>query len=402
MHELGDPYPFYERLRREDPVHRVGGSRFYLVSTWDLVTEAAARPGDFSSNLTATMMVHPDGTVAEIELAPLADPGHVLATGDEPAHRAQRRVFTPALTAARIRELEPFVVATLEQAWRDGVRGESIDWVAGIAHRLPMAVVARLLGLPEQDSGTLLSWSFAATQLLDGVVGADEVAAATTAAMELAGYLSEHFDRAVARPGPDLLGELARAVAAGTVSTGTAVLMLVQFVAAGAESTASLLGTAVRLLATRPDITAALRADSALVPVFVDEALRLESPFRGHYRHVTADTALGGVELPAGSHLYLLWGSANRDPAVFEQPEEVRLERRRGHLAFGRGIHFCIGAALARLEVRAAIDLLLRHTSDFSVRDPEPDWVPSHLVRRLARLDLAVDPVGSHRSRNES
>ncbi|NUS94854.1 MAG: cytochrome P450 [Nocardia sp.] len=390
MHELGDPYPFYERLRREDPVHRVGDSRFHLVATWDLVTEAATRTDDFSSNLTETMMIHPDGAVTGIALAPFGDAGHVLATGDDPAHRAHRKLALPALTAARVLALEPFVTATLEQAWTGGDR---IDWVAAVAHRLPTAVVARLLGLSDCDPATLLSWTFAATQLLDGVVSADQVAAATVAATEMAGYLAECLVRALGRPEPGVLGDLARAVAEGTVSTGTAVLMLVQLVAAGGESTAALLGTAARVLATRPDLAAALRADPELIPVFVDEVLRLESPFRGHYRHVVADTALGGVELPAGSHLYLLWGSANRDPAVFDDPDEFRLDRRRSHLAFGRGIHFCVGAALARLEARAAIGMLLRETRDFTAVDPEPDWVPSHLVRRLTRLDLAITPA---------
>ncbi|MGW6333014.1 cytochrome P450 [Nocardia rhamnosiphila] len=390
MDELGDPYPFYDRLRRESPVHRVGGSRFHLVSSWDLVVEAAARPADFSSNLTATMMIHPEGTVTEIELAALGDAGHVLATGDDPLHRSQRKLVLPALTAARIRELEPFIETTLDSAWCAGVRGSDIDWVAAVAHRLPMAVVARLLGLHDSDPQTLLSWTFAATQLLDGVVGSEQVTAATAAAVEMAGHLSQCLDLAMDRPGPDLLGDLARACHAGTVPYGTAVLMSVQLVAAGGESTASLLGTAARLLATHPELAATLRTEPDLIPAFVEEVLRLESPFRGHYRHVVADTTLGGVELPAGSHLYLLWGSANRDPAVFDRPEEILLERRRGHLAFGRGIHFCVGAALARMEARAAIGMLLRRTRDFRAVDPAPSWAPSHLVRRLSRLDLTL------------
>ncbi|MEV0107861.1 cytochrome P450 [Nocardia sp. NPDC050799] len=132
----------------------------------------------------------------------------------------------------------------------------------------------------------------------------------------------------------------------------------------------SLLGTAAWLLATRPELAATLRTEPDLIPVFVEEVLRLESPFRGHYRHVVADTTLGGVELPAGSHLYLLWGSANRDPAVFDRPGEILLERRRGHLAFGRGIHFCVGAAPARMEARAAIGMLLRRTRDSAPSTP--------------------------------
>lgn len=136
-------------------------------------------------------------------------------------------------------------------------------------------------GYPDGDSQTLLSWTFAATQLRDGVVGSEQVTAATAAAVEMAGYLSQRLDLAMDRPGPDLLGDLARACHAGTVPYGTAVLMSVQLVAAGGESTASLLGTAARRLATRPELAAMLRTEPDLIPVLVEEVLRLESPFRG-------------------------------------------------------------------------------------------------------------------------
>ena len=119
------------------------------------------------------------------------------------------------------------------------------------------------------------------------------------------------------------------------------------------------------MLAGRNDIANQLRDDIELLPAFIEEVVRLESPFRGHYRHVLADTTLGGVELPGGSHLLLLWGSANRDPAAFDAPDELRLDRPSGkaHLGFGRGDHFCMGAALARLEVRTALTRLLKETS---------------------------------------
>jgi cytochrome P450 len=132
-----------------------------------------------------------------------------------------------------------------------------------------------------------------------------------------------------------------------------------------------------------------------LLGAFIDETLRYEPPFRGHYRHVTADTALGGTELPAGSRLLLLWGAANRDPAHFHAPDEFRLDRAagKGHISFGKGAHFCVGAALARLEATIVLRRLLERTTAIDVADVGR-WLPSLLVRRLEKLELTVDTAG--------
>jgi cytochrome P450 family 144 len=160
---------------------------------------------------------------------------------------------------------------------------------------------------------------------------------------------------------------------------------------AGGESTASLIGSAANILATQPDIQAQLRARPDLLGAFLEETLRYEPPFRGHYRHVLHDTALGGVELKAGSRLLLLWGAANRDPAHFVDAGEFRLDRSggKGHISFGKGAHFCVGAALARLEARIVIAELLRRTTWIEATETGR-WLPSLLVRRLEHLRLRV------------
>jgi len=141
--------------------------------------------------------------------------------------------------------------------------------------------------------------------------------------------------------------------------------------AAGGESTTSLIGNAVRLLADHQDLQQRLRQQPELIPSFVEEALRLESPFRHHMRSVSKDTTLGGVDIPAGATVLLFWGAANRDPAVFERPDEVVLGRPRRHVAFGRDIHYCVGAPLARLEARVVLTVLLNCTSSITL-DPRP------------------------------
>jgi len=390
---LDDPYPFYAKLRDTDPVHRVADSDFYLVSTWELVNDVVARPRDFSSNLTASMVLTPDGDVSAFTMAGLGDPGHVLGTADDPVHAVHRKMVLPTVVAKRVRALEPLVVETVERLWNEGLHDDgSIDWVAAMANRLPMTLVSQLLGLPAVDMEWLVTGAYATAQMLDGAITPDQLQTAIGAATELAGYLAEQFARAREDPSENLLGDFARHCNAGDLRAETAVIMLIQLVSAGGESTAGLLGSSALMLAGRDDVANQLRADIGLLPAFIEEVVRLESPFRGHYRHVVADTTLGGVDLPGGSHLLLLWGSANRDPAAFDAPDELRLDRPSGraHLGFGRGDHFCLGAALARLEVRTALTRLLNETSAISTTQP-PDWIPSVMVRRLHSLPLDVE-----------
>lgn len=340
MKNLDNPYPYFADLRRCAPVHRLGDSSFHLVSSWDLIVEVLGRTEDFSSNLTATMILHPDGAASEYPVAELGSQLHVLATADDPTHRDHRTMVMPALIARRVRTLTPFITATLGDLWHEGHRHGHIDWVHAVAERLPMLVVTELIGLPAHDVDDLVRWAFASTMLLDGAITPDDLDAATAAVGELSTYLAAAFTAACEQPGPNVLGDLARLTNTGTLGHDTAVMILIQLVAAGAESTISLLGTSVWLLGRHPDITQELRGDRSLTTPFVEEALRLESPFRGHFRHVVHDTTLDDVDLPAGSHLYLAWGAANRDPHRFENPDTITLDptTRPTHLAFGKGI----------------------------------------------------------------
>ncbi|CAM2861200.1 cytochrome P450 [Mycobacterium intermedium] len=388
---IQDPYPLYERLRDAGPVHRIADSGFYAVCTWDAVNEAISRPEDFSSNLTATMTYTAEGTVVPFEMDPLGGPTHVLATADDPAHAVHRKLLVRHLAAKRIRDIERFAAATADRLWTEGLRDGQIEWMGGMANRLPMMVVARLIGVPDSDAAQLVKWGYAATQLLEGLVSQDQLAAAGVAVMELSGYIAEHFARAATDPQDNLLGELANACASGVLDPVAAQVMMITLFAAGGESTASLLGSAAWILTHRPSIQRRLRDHPELLEVFIEETLRYEPPFRGHYRHVLNDTTLSGVELPADSRLLLLWGAANRDPGHFETPDEFRLDRAasKGHIAFGKGAHFCIGAALARLEARIVLTLLLERTQLIEAVDVGP-WLASLMVRRLEHLELRV------------
>jgi cytochrome P450 len=388
---LQDPYPLYDRLRAEGPVHRIGESGFYVVCDWAAINDAINRPEAFSSNLTATMTFTADGAVVPFEMDGLGGPTHVLATADDPAHAEHRKMLVPQLAAKRIRAIEPFVAETFDGLWNDGLRDGRIEWMGTLANRLPMMVVARLIGVPAKDVDQLVRRANASTQLLDGLVDEDQLAAAGVAAVELGNYIHDHFGRAAADPRDDLLGALAAACSAGGFDEITAQIMMIILFSAGGESTGSLLGNAMWILATRPDLQEQVRENSDLLAPFVEEALRYEPPFRGHYRHVVADTTLGGTDLSAGSRLLLLWGAANRDPAQFDAPHEFRLDRPggKGHITFGKGAHFCVGAALARLEAQIVLRAVLDRTSRIDAVDIGR-WLPSILVRRREHLELAV------------
>ena len=389
---LQDPYPLYDRLRAEGSVHRIGDSGFYLVCNWEAITEVINRPEDFSSNLTATMMFTAEGTVVPFELDALGGPTQILATADDPAHAAHRKMLVPQLAAKRIRAMETFIADTFDRLWTDNLRGGRIEWMGTLANRLPMMVVARLIGVPAEDVDHLIRLSYLSTQLLDGVVDEEHLAASGAAAMELGTYIHRQFGRAAADPRDDLLGALATACSAGEFDELTAQLMMIILFSAGGESTGSLLGNAMGILATQPELQRQLRENPDLLGPFIEEALRYEPPFRGHYRHVVADTALGGTDLPAGSRLLLLWGAANRDTAQFDTPHEFQLDRRsgKGHITFGKGAHFCVGAALARLEAHIVLRAVLDRTSRIEAVDIGP-WLSSILVRRREHLVLAVE-----------
>jgi cytochrome P450 family 144 len=387
---IQDPYPLYERMLAVGAVHPVGDSGFHAVCGWDAINEVIARPQDFSSNLTATM-TYKNGVVETFTVDSVGGPSQALATADDPAHAEHRKMLVPQLAAKRILALESFVAETENRLWLKGMRDGRIEWMAAMANRLPMMIVGRLIGVPDGDVDQLGRWGYAATKLVEGLVGPDELIAAGVAVMELGGYITDHFQQAAADPQDNLLGDLAMACATGKLADMTALTMMATLFSAGGESTASLIGSAAHILATRPDIQRQVRDEPDLLVVFLEEVLRYEPPFRGHYRHVLNDTSLADVDLAAGARLLLLWGAANRDPSHFADANAFRLDRPDGkaHISFGKGAHFCVGAALARMEARIVIGQLLERTTWLEASE-SGRWLPSLLVRRLEKLEISA------------
>jgi cytochrome P450 len=387
---IQNPYPLYARMHASGPVHPIGDSGFHAVSSWDAINDVIARPEDFSSNLTS-VMTYQDGKVGAFAMGELGGDIQALATADDPAHAIHRKLLVPQFAAKKVRVLERLIHDVAEELWDKGVHDGAIEWMSAMANRLPMMIVGRLIGLPDVDAEQLTRWGFATTKLVEGLVGRDELDRAGVATMELAGYITDHFQLAVADPKDNLLGDLAIARAAGQLGELTALNIMATLFAAGGESTASLIGSASHVLASRPEVQRQVRENPDLLSNFIEEVLRFEPPFRSHYRTIVNDTTLGGVSLRAGDRLMLLWGAANRDPSHFDDANEFRLDRPggKGHISFGKGAHFCVGAGLARLEATIVVGELLRRTAHIAASD-SGRWLRSLLVRRLERLELAV------------
>jgi cytochrome P450 len=220
-----------------------------------------------------------------------------------------------------------------------------------------------------------------------------EIQATMGRSFEVMSWIGDQLQRSVDRGGEGILGVVAAAVGAGDLEFSAGLVIMGTLLSAGGESTTGLLGNAIHMLALQPELQDRLRDDPRLVLPFIEEALRLESPFRYHLRHATRTTELHGVPVAAGSTVLLLWGAANRDPAEYERPDDVVLDRPspKHHVAFGRGIHFCVGAPLARLEAEIVVTQLLAGTERFAL-DPDrpPTRVDSLMVRRFETLPLMV------------
>ena len=393
---LAEPYAFYRRLREEAPVWRVPGVDLFLVSTWDGVAEATGQVEDLSSNLSTLVVRGRDGQPELFDTSVLGPGTTTLATSDPPAHTVHRKAVFPELVADRMVLLEPAIEASVDERLTALRMQGSVEWTTAVANPVPMIAMARAIGFPPEDHPLLLPWAFDGTDLLAGTRTLEEMGPLFAAADAGRGYVSARLDGALAAPGDDVIGAIARAVTTGTLTRDEAIGTLIVLLGAAGESTASLLGNAVRILAEDAVLQTRLRGDRSLVPAFVEEAVRLESPFRGHYRQARRDTEVAGATIPAGATVYLLWAAANRDPKEFDRPDEVMLDRHapRHHLGFGRGIHSCVGAPLARLEANIALGMLLDRTSNFRL-DPSlpPTWAHSVFVRRHERLHLAVDWV---------
>lgn len=390
-----DPSRVYERLRREAPVWRLPVQNAFLVSTWAAIAEATARVEDFSNHFRYVLFRNEDGTLGTLEVGPTGP--DVFAGEDPPLHTTHRRIFFGDLVQRRIDALEPYVRTLADGLIDDLLASDQSDAAATLAHPLPMRVVAeRVIGFREPDLDQLRRWTLEGSRLTGGLLTLEEMAERSAEVAPMASWTAAQLDEALSEESAgDILGAAAKAVREGTVTHEQASFALMVFVGAGAETTTSLIGLAIEQLARRPDLQERLRAEPSAIPAFVEEVLRYDSPFRFHPRTVTRDTVLAGVAIPQGALVLLLWASGNRDERVFDYPTEFVLDRPNVHLhfGFGRGVHHCVGAPLARLEARVVLTRLLERTSSITLDPNRPiEWAESIWIHRPDALPVCLVP----------
>ena len=393
---LEDPGPLYDQLRRDAPVWRLPGQDTYLVSDPSLIREAVGRTSEFSSNLVSLLYRDEGGRPINFDMAPLGDPIHVLAVADPPAHAGHRKLLQPHLSPDAVRALAEPIRQFADQRLDPLLAARGGDVVAGLTNPLPAQVVCRLIGLPAEDAERMVQLVWDIGLLLDGVTDGGGMGKAATAALELVEYVQLHINNALdenVRSGTiaGLLGVLVKGIDEDQINADDSLGILMQLIAAGTETTSSLMATTIERLALDEDLQERLRREPELIPEALEDVLRSDGPFQFHYRYTKVASVLGGTPIPANSRVLLMWAAANRPSIDGPVKGDGAEPRRAPHYAFGRGLHFCIGAPLARLEAKVVIEQLLRRSSQFTLDEQkEPTRRPSISRRRHVSLPLRV------------
>jgi cytochrome P450 len=373
-----DPYSYYAKLRELGPVHEMRGAdgwRFWLIVGHD---ECRAAFGDARLVKSSPAQADEDRVM-----------GRHLLISDPPHHTRLRRLVSREFTPRRVAALRPRV-----QEITDGLLDAMLpagggDLVDALSFPLPIIVICELLGVPDSDRDSFRAWS-------NDVVAPTDPERVRTSIMAMRDYLDALIaKRRGAEPGDDLLSGLLRTEAEGDDRLSAEEVRAMAFIllVAGHETTVNLISNGVRALLEHPDQLAALRADPELLDGAVEEMLRYDGPVENAtFRFTSEPMAFDGTEIPAGEPVLIGLASADRDPARFEAPDTFDISRSAeggaGHLAFGHGIHFCLGAPLARLEAKVAIGTLLERAPDLALDPSAPayDWVPGMLIRGTRRL----------------
>jgi cytochrome P450 len=399
---IENPSTLYAQIRSIAAVCQIGEMRAFFVSSHAAVEEAVKRHEDFSANLNAMLVCGDDEKPYVLDLKALGATNNVIATADEPEHAVQRKLMLPPLKQSRIAELESELRVFARERVATFMRKGSGDICPALSESLPAYVVMKLLGLEGDDAlEAIRRWAMMGGDFLAGRLNKEQMNNVFVESAALMDYLAQYFDEVQAREpgkrGESLTAKLVNGVEENLVTREQAIGILIILFGAAGESTASLLGSAIRLLAEDLSLQEKLRGNPSLIPNFIEEVVRLETPFKFHYRFVNHDTQLCGTVLKAGDVLMLGWASANRDPAVWEDADILKLDRERPerHFGFGYGIHFCIGAPLARLEVRVALEELLAGTKHIEL-DPSQPYAFAHsvFVRRMQHLHLLTSSRG--------
>ena len=383
-----DPYPAYARLRARDPVHR---SRLMDAWVFSRFADADAILRDhrhFSNDPRKRVASRRQASLPRVE-----EPSMLFL--DLPDHTRLRALVNQAFTPPAVAALEPHIrglMTTLLDAVDDP---SAFDLMQAVAKPLPVIVIAEMLGIPPKDREQFGIWSDQRARILEPTLTPAERETAESAMRAIDAYLEPIISQRKADPRDDIISALAQADEEGDRLTEREVLIMLRLLlVAGNETTTNLIGNGMLALLRHPDQMAALRDDPGLIPSAVEELLRFDSPVQVDMRSALDDCDVNGFPVRRGDSVVMLLGAANRDPDRFEAPD--RLDVRRGdqnHLSFGRGIHHCLGAPLARLEGRVVIEALIERFGSMRLLDDRPPFRSSVVLRGLLSLPVAAVPA---------
>jgi cytochrome P450 len=391
-----DPYSFYAIARRDAPVCWSPLYNVWLVTGRQEITTVLKEPVLFSS---ADNLNFPLGLPAEVN-AVLDEGDNPLARGlfnnDPPAHTRVRVLATSALTPARVAALEPRIRELAHQLIDAFVKDGRADVLSQFAYPIPMTVIADLIGVPRGEMAQVKAWHDDFMKLFTPTLSLAEQVVCARSIVAYQRYYAELIEMRRGSPRDDLVSALLAARLEGErpFSTSEIISQLLILLGAGHETTTNLIGSMLFRLLQEPERWRSVMADPDLIPAAIEETLRFDSPTVLQTRVTTAATELGGISLPKGARLHVFFAAINRDPGIFDDPERFDLRRQnvQRHMALGHGIHFCIGAALARLEGKVALDVILerlpglRLAPDFAVA-----YKPSFFFRQPERVDVVWD-----------
>ncbi|MGC5054232.1 cytochrome P450 [Micromonospora sp. DT48] len=393
-----DPYPFYRQARQTGALVR--GHLMWSATRHDVVTEIlrsdafGVHPATVPAPRAVTML-RALGRRGK-PIGPI-DPPSMLVT-DPPEHTRYRRLVVKVFTARAIEALRPQVEQRCADLLDDLVRAASphgsVDLVAHYASLLPVTVIAEILGVPAQQRQRFLDWGEAMSPALDLGLSLGQYHRVETAIRQLNVWLREHFARLRAEPGDDLLSQLVHQDSDGDGLTEDELVALAGLLlAAGFETTVNLLGTGTAVLLAHPEQLALLRAEPHRWPNAVEEILRYDAPVQTTARYCRSDTEVAGVRLRRGEIVVPMLGGANRDPAVFTEPDRFDVTRAnaRDHLAFSSGAHYCLGANLARLEGEVGLRSLFERYPDLAL-DGAPRRRSTRVLRGYDHLPVRLKP----------
>ena len=387
---IEDPYPVYRSLREHDPVHWSADLNAWVLTRYRDVKAALHDPRLSSDRLTAFWDKLPAPMRAELaDLEPLL--GAYMNFTDPPKHTRLRALVGKAFTSRAIAALEPRIAALVD-GMLAGVRDE-LDVIGRLAAPLPLRVIGDMLGVSTEDAPQLRQWSHDMAALIGGALRTpNKLSRAMASLRDVAAYFRPLIAERRAAHRDDVLGLLVAAEERGDVLDEHELLATCLLVlGAGHETTTNLIGNGMLALLRHPRELARLAAEPALLPNAIEELLRYDSPTQNQGRIALEDVDYGGRTIRRGQAVHCMINAANRDPEVFDRPDDLDIGRADiRHLSFGHGIHFCVGAPLARLEGRIAIGTLVARFPHMRLATARPTWSDSLTFRGVTTLPLAV------------